>query len=644
MNRRDSYSIFLLIIGSFVAAWLLFSLSPGIFKTWELQTNDQLFKLRYRILGKKEISPYVVHADLDDPSLRELGLSIDNRNIYGRIINLLSKAGAETIALDMVFPRCDRPDDCKSLVDITSASGRVYYPVILRPLADQTPAQADIMLPPSAIWHPKIKNPGKTLKTKLAIANFPTLNRAAKGIGHITCYPDRDGVFRRFPLLVGYEDGYIPSISFRVVCDYLNVPPDRIEVSMGRQIVLRNARFPDGRKKDIVIPVDEQGRMIINFAGPWHDSFSHYSVAGLLKTENDEELFEMLLDDIEGNLVIVADVSTASRDIGPVPLENFYPLPGIHANIISSILKEDFLREASPSWEITVNMLLAAFFILAALRFRSVGFTLSAGGISLLFITASGWLFFYNNLLLNTVRSSIGILLTLSSVNIYKYLLVEREKALVRARFADYFSPDLLEKIIRSPERLAACEKKNLTILFSDIVGFTSWSATRKVEEIQQTLNEYFHEMAQIVFKYDGTIDKYMGDGLLVFFGDPIEHEDHALRAVKTAIEMQKKCRELHKKWEKEGGMLLRIRIGINTGEVVVGNMGSDKRLEYTVIGANVNLAQRLESNAPHGGILISAAVHQEVHNAVKSISGGRINLKGYEEKFEVFEVEIEGT
>lgn len=182
-------------------------------------------------------------------------------------------------------------------------------------------------------------------------------------------------------------------------------------------------------------------------------------------------------------------------------------------------------------------------------------------------------------------------------------------------------------------------EQKELSILFSDIVGFSGWSSTQKPEYIRQTLNQYFGEMARIVFKYEGTIDKYLGDGLMVFFGDPISQEDHALRCVRSAVEMQLKTRELKRMWEVEGGMPIQIRVGINTGEVVVGNMGSSRRLDYTTIGANVNLASRLESGAPVGGILIAKSVYEKVKDAIDVKEAGTIQAKGFAEPVEVFEV-----
>ena len=257
------------------------------------------------------------------------------------------------------------------------------------------------------------------------------------------------------------------------------------------------------------------------------------------------------------------------------------------------------------------------------------------------FISGAVCLFFFQNTIVNIARTSIGIITVLCVVNIQKYILQEKEKVFMRAKFENYIAPEVLSKILKSPQDIAPCQKKKLTILFSDIAGFTSWCASQKPEDIHRTLNEYFEEMSEIIFRHGGTIDKYIGDGLLVFFGDPIDQEDHSLRAVSAAIDMQKKAMELKIDWEKKGGMPLEIRIGINTGDVVVGNMGSEKRLDYTVIGANVNLAQRLESNAPLGGILVSEAVFREISDTFIVENAGKIKAKGFSDEIEVFEVKV---
>jgi adenylate cyclase len=645
MNRKTVIFTVVLIVLSFVLSWMLFLASPGVFETWKLQTNDSLFRLRYRIFGKRPTFPSIVHVDFDDESARTMDVSMDDKVLYTKIIDLLSEAYVRAVAFDMVFLRGDSEENDEALVDATFESNNIYFPIILKPKSAgesdsaSDSAEAYGRLLSRILWRPSVLRQAQEIRADVAFSTFPDLAEAARGIGHITCYPDRDGVFRRFPLLIRVGDGYVPSLSFRMACDYLGVSPGEMKVAFGQDITLPRAQLPDGREKDTVIPIDSQGRIIINFAGPWSDSFFHYPVSKLLQAEEDRELLDSLTDEIEENLVVVSDVSTGGRDIGPVPLENLYPLSGLHVNIINSIIKEDFVDELTPAQELLISFALIALLSAGAYKFRGMGFTFSALLLLVLYLFFAALLFFYRGILSNVVAPSFAVLLSIVAVNVYKYLLEEKEKAFIRAKFENYFAPELLSKILKTPGMLDAVEQKELSILFSDISGFTAWSSVQKPEYIRQTLNQYFEEMARIVFKYGGTIDKYMGDGMMVFFGDPLTQEDHALRAVKSAVEMQLKTRELRRMWETEGGMPIRIRVGINTGEVVVGNMGSSRRLDYTTIGANVNLAQRLESGAPVGGILITKTVCDKVKDEIEVRASGTIEAKGFSEPVEVFEV-----
>ncbi len=183
-------------------------------------------------------------------------------------------------------------------------------------------------------------------------------------------------------------------------------------------------------------------------------------------------------------------------------------------------------------------------------------------------------------------------------------------------------------------------KKKVVTIMFSDIENFTHYSSKMEPDDIHRLLNEYFEAMTEIVFKYQGTVDKFMGDGLMAFFGDPEPLTDHALQCVRAAFEMQLKVPEMRQKWEKRNHFPLRIRIGINTGEVVIGNMGSSKRLSYTAIGADVNLAQRFESLASTDGILISRKTYDLIRDNPEGIqfSSKSVKAKGYDDEITVYE------
>ncbi len=216
-----------------------------------------------------------------------------------------------------------------------------------------------------------------------------------------------------------------------------------------------------------------------------------------------------------------------------------------------------------------------------------------------------------------------------------------KEKEMIKGAFSKYVTKNVMDRILQHKDGLKlGGEKKVVTVFFSDIRGFTPMSEVLTAEEVVHLLNEYFTAMTTIIFKYEGTIDKFMGDAIMAVYGAPIDMKDHAERAVFAAIEMSTKMKELQAKWRNEGKREVNIGIGINTGEVVVGNIGSNERMEYTSIGDNVNLTQRLESVAEKGQILISAATYELVKHKVNATALEPIKVKGKVEKVLAYAVE----
>jgi adenylate cyclase len=363
----------------------------------------------------------------------------------------------------------------------------------------------------------------------------------------------------------------------------------------------------------------------------------------MLRASDDRMELELWAEDLAGKIAVVSEVRTGASDVGPIPTDNHFPLSGVHSNVINTILTENFLREATDAEILGTELLVMIVMIGLALRFSSRNFSLGSVGLIVLYFVSAGVVFLYGNVVINVLRPMIQIGLAAFTVVAYRYVNEQKQKEVLRRTFEAYFPPAVVQKIMLNPSLVtAAGQKKELTILFSDIKSFTTYSSTLAPDEIQSLLNEYFDAMVEIVFKYEGTVDKFIGDGLMVFFGDPEPQPDHALRCVKAAIEMQQKCRELKSRWVQEGKFPLMIRVGINTGPVVVGNMGSDRRLSYTVLGADVNLAQRLEANAPVEGILVSHRTYELITDHVKTRALEPIKVKGLEAPIKVYEVLVE--
>jgi len=624
--------------------WLL----PGIFEVWELQAGDQLFRLRYYLTGPDTISRSIAHVDIDNSSIRTLNTTFAGREQYGEVTSILSRSLAASVGYDIIFARKGGLESDKAIVAAVREAGNIYFPVAFT-LSDRPSQvrQADEPYPKfidGMKWNPRIVREGEPYEAGPPLLTvFDELGEAARGIGFINVVPDRDGAFRRVPLLVKFHDGYYPSLPFRIVCDYLHVDPDSISVAFGERIILHDALLPDGEIRNVSIPIDERGQVLVNYPAGW-GIFYHFSFAKVLEDGNDPAGLEKLRDLLDGSLVVVSEVATGASDIGATPYETDFPLSGLHSSVLNMILTGDYLRDVDPWAGTGIEALFLLVIAAMSLHLRPLRFFVASFFLVAVYDTVYVVAFLRLNIFVMLVAPGAAMLFAIASVLGYRYFSEEREKIFFRRTFENYFSRPVLRKIMERPELLSlGGEKKELTILFSDIAGFTGWSQSQNPDIIKRTLNDYFEEMANIVFRYDGTIDKYIGDGMMAFFGDPLPREDHAMAAVKAAVDMQKKIRELKERWEPEGGLPIKVRIGINTGEVVVGNMGSRQRMDYTVLGANVNLAQRLESSAPVEGILISGSVYKLVRNSVRTRSRGAIRLKGLTRKVRVYEVMADG-
>ena len=638
MNKSPLYrygSVILLCFCFFKIAWWVF---PGIFPVWELQVGDQLMRLAYKWQGTRPVNPDIVYVDLDDKSVSSLKFSVDDHRLYTELIRILKASGVRAVLVDMIFPNCRQENNCTPFTEEVRRAGNVHLPVILSVAGGSSfPPETVHVSSQKVSWDLDIPDTFNLDTKQIVIANFKELNEAAAGLGHINCLPDRDGVYRRFPLLIRSGEGVIPSLALKTICTFLGIPPDHIHLTRQGTVTLSDVFLPDGRTMDVHIPVNTKVQNRINFSGPWSDTFAHYSFETVLNLGATSDGLMELTDELEGTLVVVSDVSTGGRDFGPVPMSSYFPLSGLYGQFINSILQRDFLIETKPWHGLLIDVLLLFCLTITAAYFKGFRFTLIASALFGSMVLLGLYLFLSHRILVPAVRPAMTFALAVSSVMLIQFLQVQQEKKVMRARLTHYFAPSLMDKILNEPERLEGVDKKELTILFSDIVGFTSWSSTRDAQEIHRTLNKYFEEMAKIVFSYEGTIDKYIGDGLMVFFGDPVHYPDHALRAVKAGIDMQRRTKHLRDEWKKTGGMPIEIRIGIHTGEVVVGNMGSKSRMDYTVIGSNVNLAQRLESNCPPGGVLLSQQVREQIGDAIPVRPVESIQAKGYRTRIPVY-------
>ncbi|MCP4401039.1 MAG: adenylate/guanylate cyclase domain-containing protein, partial [bacterium] len=378
-----------------------------------------------------------------------------------------------------------------------------------------------------------IQGTGKFWYANRTLAPMEGLSRAAYGLGHISATPDSDGVFRRVPLVIRVQEQLFPSLAFAAALKFLEVDPQNVVLVPGKHILLRQAKFPDSSAlKDIHIPVDDRFQLRVNYP----KQQNAHSFVDILESKDNPEQFKHLKTEFQKSVCTIGYISTGTGDIGPNPLETNYSLAFIHSAILNTILTENFLHDTKwyVNFGITLILLLFMSFIfhrLSPLHFTLAMFLMIAG-----YIVLSLFLFNVYGIILQLIHPVVmTLILAYTLIILYWYATEERERKHLRSAFRTYVSRQMLTRILDNPKSLTLSgQRKELTIMFSDIRQFSTLSDKIEPEVIHRLLNMYFSRMTNIAFKYDGFVDKFIGDGLLCFFGDPIHRPDHALRAVKA--------------------------------------------------------------------------------------------------------------
>jgi len=650
-NRRLLKATIISVVASFLFVHLLWWGLPTPFEMLNNQMIDRLYA--FRATGERFPPLYdttVVHVDITDRTLIDLQTSYITRSYFATVARTLAEVKTSAQAWDFIFLGPTNPTEDEQLVESVRYARNIYLGSAFKLTEGEfcqpdTGGNADYRAYlRSTMWSVQVEGNIQDLYCgSFPLSKFNELAAASAGAGFLNLNPDPDGVVRRIPLLIRFEHGFYPSLALRVVSSYLHVSPENIIVKPGVHIILKNAYRPNQPVHDVVIPIDSHGNMIINYAGEW-GTMRHYNFAAIYNVAGDEDEKSLLEEELSGKIVLLAQVTTGSSDVGPVPLDNNFPFSGVQANAINTILQEVFISEVPEYVLVALEVVLMAILVWIAKHLSFLRMTIGVMILLILYHIFAAVSFLYGQLIFNILRPSLMMVTSLVLIAAYRYFNDEKEKEVLRRSFEAYFPPSVVKKIVANPEIVTAPGvKKELTIMFTDIKGFTTHSAKMRPDQIQGAMNEYFDSMIEIVFAYGGTVDKLMGDGLMVFFGDPEPQADHAILCVRAAIDMQLTVLGMRERWIKEGKFPLHIRIGINTGIVVVGNMGSARRLSYTVLGADVNLAQRLEANAPPDGILISEATYQQVKDYVPTRSLGQIRVKGFEQPVKVYEVLVSG-
>lgn len=647
-KKQNLHVTILLILGSYIAARLCFWVLPDLFETWNAKAIDRLFLFRSSSARfQPKYDDTIVHLDITDTSLKRLKTFYLDRSHYAEVIRNLAKMKVSAQIYDFIFAaRFDEPKD-RALIDATKKAGNVYMGLAFN-LSEgeeregrQSKDSKDIPYLDRTKWDVIVNgNPKGLYEGTRPIITFPELASASRGLGYLNLNTDRDGVNRRMPLMVKYKGAFYPSLSFRSICDYLKVPPEKIILRPGRSITLKDARRPDESSgHDIVIPIDRHGDILINFIGPW-ERMKHYNFADVFHASDDRDEMEMWRDELSGKIVLVSEVTTGAADLGPAPTDANFLSSGLHANMMHTILQESFLREISEREMFMIEVILLVIVLLLSLKLSSLYFSLGSVAIAASYIAIAGGGFLYANLIFHVVRPLLILAFALISIVVYNYIREERDRHFIRTTFGRYLSNEVVEELLGSPEGLKMSgETREVTFLVSDLRGFTSLSSRLSPKEVIQILNNYFERMVEIIRGYRGTVDELQGDGILVFFGAPLSASDDPVRAVACAIEMQKIMPQINEAQKQRDLPELSMGIGINTGEVVVGNIGSEKRTKYGAVGSAINTTYRIESYTTGGQILISSSTYEKIQSDVQIQDTLEVRFKGIDQPVTLYDV-----
>ena len=632
---------------------------PTYLKELDLQISDRMHQLRLQVYGPLRQDPRLIHVNVDDSSVSVLGRVPWPRDLVAQVVDTARDLGAHAVVFDVLFPFPTSPkidpknENDRAFAQALSAIGRSYIASALdltKTLETEGQQEAEdlkreMVYPtellrrhtaPAPIHPPMALYYGKTRFLPLE-----AFGQVAGGIGHISRSADSDGGVRRNPLVVQVKDRLFPALSFRVAVDLLGSDLSKVALEPGA-VIVRDALVPgEAARKDLRIPVDRQGQMTVSFANEWDQAFMHISAAELLEEAEDPEKRPELEKKFKDAVVLYAVSTTGTSDTGTVPLESAYPLNGVHMNMINTILTQQFLVESGPYTVLYLVLGMAIGVALLSLWLQPYIYLIVAIA-TISGYVALAWAGFneFGRILPVAPVVLVGVISSAGMLT-YRYAAGEREKQKTRAAFAPYFAPAVVEMLLSDATRLMGGQRKELTILFSDIVSFTTLCEGIEPEVVQKVLQEYFNEMTRIGFGHHGTLDKFIGDGMLWFFGDPLPQEDHALRAVHTALDMQAAMHPLREKWKQEGRPELAMRVGVNTGVVLVGNMGSDARMEYTVMGDAVNLASRVEgANKPfHTEVMMTERTFELTKDIVEWRELDLLRVKGKKQGVRVYEV-----
>ncbi|KKL65970.1 hypothetical protein LCGC14_2149660, partial [marine sediment metagenome] len=545
----------------------------------EARTYDFRFKV---VRGAIEPDPRIGIIAMDEKSIGELGRFPWSREVYVPFLDNLRKAGTKAVLFDVFFPEVQDTGIDRAFADAVGRSGIVTLASVLDFAAD--PNVPDLTI------------------------SIPELTEAAKNTAHINFQPDEDGVNRYNILLASHydedtgEEYVFPSLGLMGAMEALGLTSedlapyeDGTSIYLGDMEIPVNLDYPSG---DVPMPI-----MLINYTGPpgTYETFSFSDIAaGRIPDEK-----------LKGRVLFLGATALGIYDMRETSFNPNTPGVELHAAVADNILQGNFMKRGGTErlTDILLIVFPAFFVYFVSLRYRPIVALPTAIGV-LLGVLVFANIMFSAGSWISMVYPMLAIGSSYALTAYLRFYLSDKKARQMRSIFSSYVSHKVVDELVKHPEAAKiGGDMKDVSLVFSDVKGYTSYSEKRAPEEVVKTLNEYLGAMSSVIIDSDGTLDKFLGDGIMAYWGAPLPQENHHEQAVRCALDMIKRLGELQEKWISEGTEPFSIRVGLNSGKVIAGNIGAaGKKMEYTVIGDNVNLAARLEGTAKVYGVTILAS------------------------------------
>jgi adenylate cyclase len=635
----------------------------------------KLYDLKFRFRGPQPAGPQIVIVAIDDDSLKAVGRWPWSREDFARFLSKVKEAAPRVVALDIIFAEKQETAALRTLTHLGQeiTRRRMASREVLALLEEErNKADVDRQLagvlaqkPPTILGFyfrgvGGLKGgmePSRLLGASFVSAstynmvryidtepshlpllgaagvelNLPEITAAAAGDGYFNMIPDRDGTNRWLPLTILYGPDIFAPLSLMTVAHYLDRPPLSLTLS---RLGVEQIRL-GGQE----IPTDRFGRLLINYLGP----------PGIIPTFSAAAVLEGRLPAhvLKDKIVLVGATAVGIGDIRVTPFSGVCPGAEIQATVMDNLLRRNFLAPlplALPLILLTVVVLGA--FMGGILPRLSAAWGLVFTLLLMELYIAGNYVLFRSGRHMEMFYPLAEIALVYLGVTMHRFLAEEKERVRIRQAFESYVAPAVVHDILKHPDRLRlGGERREITVLFSDIRGFTTMSEELAPEALVSLLHDFLNPMSNIIINQGGTIDKYMGDAIMALFGAPLEQPGHASQACRAALEMVATLERLNQEWEARGRPTLAVGVGINTGVAAVGNMGSDRLFDYTAVGDNVNLASRLEGLNKYykTNILVSQATAEALDGGLIIRDVDRVKVKGKGQASGIYEIMGEG-